>query len=802
MAISLEAFQRAATIGGRITLDKRQDDGLNASNGQMGGKSVAWVKDTWPSSAVKEENRAAIQSFVGSVRAKYGDLLGDLAMARLAGDIQTGRPLTEQTITMIVTASDKALVDLAKMNEASARTAAKSDDPQKPGSFGQVFDQVTRAMGSSVKISDLDPGRLADARLAIEAGIKAETSQHGIPNLALVDDDVAQAIATREIKKLLGVDARDTMSRELTTPGDGTTPFDKAFAKELTARGFTQLTHKAFELGPLLQATRSAIVEASFNPNENAHTRPVDRAKADAILEQQIKRSSMGSRTRFLKAKQLAARPGAGDGADPSGDDRGHDASNAGEDLPVPAGGGDSTQDIGQSLGQSRQSGEGAEEPRGRGRQCGARPAARWAWCRALPQRARGLRARHPGTQRAGEGERQAGADLGRAHRRGGRPDAREEPGPASGGAPGGPGPRRRLQAAAAGARGRESPRPGLTVLSQASSQALDALKDNGIDLRWTRTMASPEAQMARKAKDLAGGNDTYKAALDQLVQLPGMTAARLEKLWEVRGTAESALAVLADPNKGLADQVGALKDLNTAIAKGAGDLNFDAEHADWLGQAAMWLARETTGLDFAALGQMRQTLVSPETTALLGALDLASRSQSLPQESRQAAGDLSRLLGELRPTMVGGSLPQPQLASLDQVKPELFQALRDNGVEIEPRMAKAKELAGSNAKHEAALTGLVQQNPSMTTETVEKLWQARGAAEQAFRAIAGGHTLADQVGALKALTDTVAEFVRALGLSGSDADNFRDMAMSLAGPRRSSGRRPSICCKRRSART
>ena len=64
MAISLEAFQRAATIGGRITLDKRQDDGLNASNGQMGGKSVAWVKDTWPSSAVKEENRAAIQSFV------------------------------------------------------------------------------------------------------------------------------------------------------------------------------------------------------------------------------------------------------------------------------------------------------------------------------------------------------------------------------------------------------------------------------------------------------------------------------------------------------------------------------------------------------------------------------------------------------------------------------------------------------------------------------------------------------------------------------------------------------------------
>ncbi len=131
-------------------------------------------------------------------------------------------------------------------------------------------------------------------------------------------------------------------------------------------------------------------------------------------------------------------------------------------------------------------------------------------------------------------------------------------------------------------------------------------------------------------------------------------------------------------------------------------------------------------GSNSAALDQLRQTLVSPETTALLGALDLASKSQGLPQESREAARDLSRLLGELRPSMVGGSLPQPQLASLDQVKPETFQALRDNGVEIEPRMAKAKELAAGNPKHEAALLGLVQQDPSMTTETLEKMWQAR----------------------------------------------------------------------------
>ena len=180
-----------------------------------------------------------------------------------------------------------------------------------------------------------------------------------------------------------------------------------------------------------------------------------------------------------------------------------------------------------------------------------------------------------------------------------------------------------------------------------------------------------------------------YKAALDQLVQLPGMTAARLEKLWEVRGLPSPPSRSSADPDKGLADQVGALKDLNTAIAKGAGDLSFDAEHADWLGQAAMWLARETTGLNSAALGQMRQTLVSPRR-----------RPCSARSISRRGARACPRKAGRRRATSPGcwascarpwwaAACPSRQLASLDQVKPETFQALRDNGVEIEPRMAR-----------------------------------------------------------------------------------------------------------------
>ena len=111
-----------------------------------------------------------------------------------------------------------------------------------------------------------------------------------------------------------------------------------------------------------------------------------------------------------------------------------------------------------------------------------------------------------------------------------------------------------------------------------------------------------------------------------------------------------------------------------------------------------------------AAVGQMRQTLVSPETTALLGALDLASKDQSLPQESRQAAN--RPRLRAAAPTMVAGSRPQPQLASLDEVKPETFEALRDTGVEIDRGGWPGPKVPGSNAKHGAALIGLCRTTP------------------------------------------------------------------------------------------
>ena len=700
MAISLDSFQRAATIGGRITLDKRHDDGLNASNGQMGGKSVAWVKDTWPSSAVKEENRAAIQSFVGSVRAKYGDLLGDLAMARLAGDIQTGRPLTEQTITMIVTASDKALVDLAKMNEASAKTAARSDDPQKPGSFGQVFDQVTRAMGSSVKISDLDPGRLADARLAIEAGIKAETSQHGIPNLALVDDDVAQAIATREIKKLLGVDARDTMSRELTTPGDGTTPFDKAFAKELTARGFTQLTHKAFELGPLLQATRSAIVEASFNPNENAHTRPVDRAKADAILEQQIKRFLDGQQASLLKAKDLASGNQVlemaltnvaltTEGITPAMLDKLAQSRQVAETA---------LKTLARPQQGSGRPGQGAQGPLHGDRQGRGRPRPRRGRYRALPRRPAHARQGHGGPERPGAGQCPHGAGLVGARRRAGRHRAQ-------GTDPSLPEATRKAA-------------DDLVAVLEPLRQAVGAEPPSRAPIGYpghglARGPQGPEAERDRpaamdpgrlstaqqaindKAKELAAGNPKHEAALLRLAkQDRTMTPETLEKTVAGAGCGREGLQ--GHRHQCHADRPGRCPEgADRGHQRGRGRPRPSRhgcqpvpQHGDVRSPATRPVSSGGSGPAGAG------SRLAPVHGRPRWAGPRLRRARTCHRRTREAASDLSDQFERLHAQWVPAARPdKPQ--SLDEIAPQTFQALRAHGIEIDPRGSRSPRRSG-----------------------------------------------------------------------------------------------------------
>lgn len=785
MAISLDAFQRAAATGGRIVLDKRHEDGVTGSHGQMGGKPVTWLNDNMPTKGVKEENRAATQAFIASVRAKYGDLLGNLAEARLAGDIQTGRPLTKDSVELIIGASKRALVDLQQMNEATIKTAARSDDPQAPGSFGKVFDEVAKAMGSSAKIGDLDPGRLAEARLAIENGIKAETEHRGTTQLELVDDNVAHAIATREIRKLLGANDRDAMIKELTTPGNGSAPLDKLFNKELAARGMTQLTHEAFDLRPLQRAAQTAIVEASFNPNENAYTAPVDRAKAEALIEEQIKRFLDGQKASLDMVKQLA------------GSNQTHEAiltkHALGSEGMTPA--------MLEKLWQSREVAEKALRTLALPTSStGEQVKALNELAKTIAQASGDLHLDGSGAERfrsalvsvaldALELESHAVQNI-RSALTSPKLTAVEDA-LAVGNREGVP-PQTRKSAQdlaaifkplreAVGAT--EPPPRQVSSLGSIPREALTALKDNGIDLGgWVGGSLPPERQAAfDKAKELAAGNSTHQAALEKLVRdNRGMTAAMLEKLWQARDTAEKTFTDLAKAST-LTDQVGVLTELAAAFDKAARELGLSGPEATAFRRSAMQLAGETTALDQDAREELEDGLGSPKLATLSDALSLAASSSALPQETRQAARGLFETFATLHATMGPGSPPRTQLTSLDQVSAETLHALRDNGVEIEPRMAKAKELAGGNVKHATALTSLVQQNPTMSTDMLEKLWQARGAVEQAFRGIAGGHTLADQVGALKELTAAISRAVGDLGLQGSDADTFRSMAMSLA---------------------
>ena len=307
MAVSLDTFRQAAQIAGRVTLDQRHEGQLETSQGRMGGKLVAWVKDTWPSSSVKAENRAATEAFVKAVRAEHGDLLGNLAQARLTGDIKAGRPLTDRTINMILDATGKAQVDLARMNESTGKTAANNDDPAKANSFGQVFEQVSTALGSTRAISDLDPGRLADARKAIERGVKAEAAQGGNKNGRIVDDVEAHAIATREIKKLLVAEGREALIQQLTSPGDGSTHLDRAFAEGLAKRGITDLSQADFAIAGMLQAAKTSILSATFNSSEDAHTVPIDQPTAEKLVQAELDKFLDAKGALLDKAKELAA---------------------------------------------------------------------------------------------------------------------------------------------------------------------------------------------------------------------------------------------------------------------------------------------------------------------------------------------------------------------------------------------------------------------------------------------------------------------------------------------------------------
>jgi hypothetical protein len=481
------------------------------------------------------------------------------------------------------------------------------------------------------------------------------------------------------------------MSRELTTPGDGSAPFDKAFAKELTARGFTQLTHKAFELGPLLQATRTAIVDASFNPNENAHTRPVDRAKADAILEQQIKRFLDGQQDSLLKAKDLASGNQAlemaltnmaltTEGITPAMLDKLAQSRQVAETalhtLANPHKGLDdqvkALKDLSTALGKA--AGELGLDEAGTTRFRDA--------LLTLAQDTANLNDQALDYARTALGSSGL-ADVQDAIAAGKRPSLPEATRKAADDLV-------TVLESLRQAVGAEPPsRAPIGTLAHASPDAVKALKQNGVDLQpWTRVDLSTAQQAINdKAKDLAAGNPKHEAALLRLAkQDRGMTPDEMETMWQARGAAEKAFTAIAT-SATLTDQVGALKELTAAINEAVDDLDLHGAKANSFRSTVMALASETTGLNMAAQDLLELALGSRQFMDVLDGLDLASQSQDLPLETREAARDLADQFDRLHAHMGPGRPPRDKPQSLDEVAPQTFLALRANGVEIDPRV-------------------------------------------------------------------------------------------------------------------
>ena len=187
------------------------------------------------------------------------------------------------------------------------------------------------------------------------------------------------------------------------------------------------------------------------------------------------------------------------------------------------------------------------------------------------------------------------------------------------------------------------------------------------------------------KAKELAADNPKHEVALNRLVQQnPSMTTDMLEKLWQARGTAEKAFNALAT-SMSLADQVGAVKELATAVGQAVKDLSLRGDDADDFRDTVMSLARETTGLSAPRLDLLQRALGSPFLLDVSDALDLAKDSQTLPQETQDAARELAGQLDQLQAAMGPGRLPGAPPTSLDQVAPGAVQTLRTNGIDINP---------------------------------------------------------------------------------------------------------------------
>ena len=107
-------------------------------------------------------------------------------------------------------------------------------------------------------------------------------------------------------------------------------------------------------------------------------------------------------------------------------------------------------------------------------------------------------------------------------------------------------------------------------------------------------------------------------------------------------------------------------------------------DDADDFRDTVMSLARETTGLSAPRLDLLQRALGSPFLLDVSDVLDLAKDSQTLPQETQDAARELAGQLDQLERRWAQAACPAPGPRRWTRCTGAV-QPLRTNGIDINP---------------------------------------------------------------------------------------------------------------------
>lgn len=168
MNLSVDSFQKVASrLGDNDEIHQRNEQKLVETRWQRFKTGFCNFFRSFTQSgreAIANENKAIRQSFLASLRQKYGDTLGNYAEKNIAGGKDCGRPLTARvvrdTLSMVEAQGGKNWLANQKLaQEMSMNCYPRSVAPTVPNSLSHV---VQQAFSKTMDLAGNLPGEVAD----------------------------------------------------------------------------------------------------------------------------------------------------------------------------------------------------------------------------------------------------------------------------------------------------------------------------------------------------------------------------------------------------------------------------------------------------------------------------------------------------------------------------------------------------------------------------------------------------------------------------------------------------------------